>query len=103
MDDQTLILGHKNKFFVINLITHSKTIEFPSGRNDINSILCWNKNQLVIGQYDYIFHYSLDKSLNILHFLGSLSIKHGGIFKYPKSRLLIKTNDTKPKTLYLYG
>ena len=103
LDDKALILGNKKKIFLIDLITHSKAIEYTLFYdNDIRSILCLDKIQIIVGQENYIYHLYLDKGNNKFCLKGTFNISLSNLYKYPKSRLLVAPFFEK-KTLYLYG
>ena len=103
LNDKTLILGNKNKIFLIDLTTHSKTIEYYLlGKEDIGSVICLDKIQFIVNKYDYIYQFYLDKDYNKFCLNGTFKINPSYLYKYPKSRLLISPL-FEEKTLYLYG
>ena len=102
LSDKILILGNDNKIFQIDISNHSKKKRFKLPKYSyITSILCLNKTKVIVGQYDYINQFEVDKDYKFI-LISTIEIKNYYLYKYPKSRLLIKPKKDF-KTLILYG
>ena len=103
MNNKLLIAGNNRKIFPIDLINHSKKKEFTLPKqSNIHSIISLNAKQFIVGQYDYINQFELDKDYKF-NLINTIDLKCSCIYKYPKSRLLIKEIGNNIKSLILYG
>ena len=103
LNDKIIIGGNDSKIFQIDISTHSKKKGFKLPKySNITSILCLNKTKVLVGQYDYINQFEVDKDYKFI-LISTIEIKNYYIYKYPKSRLLIEPKEGFLKTLILYG
>ena len=103
LNNKVLIVGNESKIFPIDIVNHSKKKGFTLPKcNSIASIICLNEKKFLVGQYDYINQFELDKNYKFI-LISTIDIKSNYLYKFPKSRILIKERDSLPKTLFLYG
>ena len=104
MNNKTLIVGNDAKIFPIDIVKHSKMKGFtlPKNSSIIISIICLNEKKFLVGQYYYINEFELEKDYKF-KLLSTIEIGSNCLYKYPKSRILIKAREDHSKTLFLYG
>ena len=103
MNNKTLIVGNSAKIFPIDIVKHSKMKGFTLPKNSsIVSIICLNEKKFLVGQYYYINEFELEKDYKF-KLLSTIEIGSNYLYKYPKSRILIKAREDHSKTLFLYG
>ena len=107
MYDKFLIVANEIKIFIIDLVTHSKKYENNfSDLGKINSVLCLNEKNALICYSEGISKIPFDEISYALNGIRFKDLSFGGVYKYPKSRILVKVNEPNKnysKTLYLYG
>ena len=103
LNNRVLIAGSIRTIIPIDIISHSKKKEFTLfNHKEINSVVCLNEKQFIVGQYDYISQFELDKDYKF-KLLSTFELKCCHIFKFPKNRLLIKENAYEPTKIALFG
>ena len=101
--DKILIAGSGRKVYVIDLIIYSIKLEaIFENKSNIHSIIALNEKQFIVGQFDFINQFELDKDYKF-KLIYSIALKSNYIYKYPKSRFLIRPDGENNKTLFLYG
>ena len=105
--DKILIVGNETKILAFDLVTHTIKYEkiFPIA-DKINSFLCLNEKNALICYSEGIRKIPFDEISYALNGIRFKDLSFGGVYKYPKSRILVKVNEPNKnysKTLYLYG
>ena len=105
--DKILIVGNETKILAFDLVTHTIKYEkiFPIA-DKINSFLCLNEKNALICYSEGIREIPFDEISYAINGIRFKDLSFGGVYKYPKSRILVKVNEPNKnysKTLYLYG
>ena len=100
--DKALIVGGERKLLIIDLTNYSKKKEFTlPNKGNIHSIIALNEKQFIVGQYDCLSQFELDKDYKF-KLICHIGLKSNYICKYPKSRFLIRPSYEGNKILSLY-
>ena len=103
LNEKYLIGGNSVEIFAIDLKNHSKIGKkfLSHEQGPIHSVLCLNKTQFIVCQYECIHQYEFTNDSKF-KLISTVEFATAHIYKYPKRRFLIVTEKDQPKILFLY-